>query len=102
MTSLAKPLLATTALASRGLCVNCDNGVDCGFYTGPGPVIHCEEWRTETRPSVVEPPLYRDLGCGDPTDRRTPYLGICINCDERETFRLRKAQVPVWHCEEYR
>lgn len=102
MTSLAVPILATTALANRGLCVNCDNGVDCGFYSGPDPVVRCEEWKTETLPSVVEAPLFRDLGFRDQTERRTPYLGICVNCDERETCRLRKEQVPVWQCEEYR
>jgi len=31
-----------------------------------------------------------------------PFLGLCVNCEDRETCVYPKPDGGVWHCEEYR
>ncbi|MDI6808656.1 MAG: hypothetical protein QME66_06720 [Candidatus Eisenbacteria bacterium] len=30
------------------------------------------------------------------------YMGLCMNCEERETCTFLKTHGGVWHCEEYK
>jgi hypothetical protein len=34
-------------------------------------------------------------------DRSTKFLGLCSNCDNRETCTYPKPEGGVWRCEEY-
>jgi hypothetical protein len=100
--ALAIPLHDTTAVAQHGLCATCANMPGCGFYRGPNPVIHCEEFTVDETPML--PPsrfprrsilALRKLADGT-------ILGICVNCDESARCTFRTPDRAIWQCEEYR
>jgi hypothetical protein len=35
-------------------------------------------------------------------EKPTPYVGLCRNCDVRETCLYRNPETIVWFCEEYK
>ena len=37
----------------------------------------------------------------EPDSLRTPFKGLCVNCDHRFTCTLPKPESGVWYCEEY-
>lgn len=34
-------------------------------------------------------------------EEKVAYTGLCVNCDERKSCKIRKAEYVIWHCEEY-
>jgi hypothetical protein len=89
-----------------GLCSTCNNAPDCTFPRHPHePVFHCEEFDSG-EPSAVKitdkdrsPPTHL---YGDKERDSTKFMGLCSNCEDRETCVFPKPEGGVWHCEEYR
>jgi len=89
-----------------GLCSTCKNAPDCTFPRDPHkPVLHCEEFDTgepspmKTTRKDRSPPtqLYAAKDTGS-----TKFMGLCSNCEDRETCIFPKPEGGIWHCEEYR
>jgi hypothetical protein len=92
--------------AYGGLCCNCRNAGDCTFRKGrKTPAPYCEEFSIDIlpaeKPTEKEAPLPT---CSADGDARIPWnlLGLCGNCDNRETCLYPKPEGGIWHCEEYR
>ncbi len=89
-----------------GLCSTCNNASSCTFPRDPNkPVVHCEEF------DIGEPSPVKTAGKdrSSPTQSYAPkgkdvteFMGLCSNCENRETCTFPKPEGGVWHCEEYR
>jgi len=93
---------------ARGLCAACVNETSCIYPRDPDrPVLNCEEFEMTLRPE----PTRRDdsfvkfvesLLRGSATGEYSAKLmGLCSNCDNRETCIYPKPEGGVWHCDEY-
>lgn len=63
----------------------------------PRLVYHCEgyaEMHPEAEPLLV-PGMVKDE---TPVE---PAIGLCLNCEHRDTCTLPRLEGGVWHCEEY-
>jgi hypothetical protein len=95
---------------SIGLCVNCKHNATCAFCGSPdSPKLFCEEFEctgascAESEPEmavVAGGPVAGEALTGEP-DSRT-RLGLCVNCDNRESCCHTIPEGGVWYCEEYR
>ena len=98
--------------ARVGICTNCRHQSTCTF---PGcadkPKLFCEEFEClgascaeaesglgilNTKPAA----MVKEQDAGE-TDA-SKYLGLCVNCDNRESCNHPKPAGGVWYCEEYR
>lgn len=98
--------------ACVGICTTCKHRLTCTY---PGsqdnPKLFCEEFECEgaqcsgaagnigvVTSTPIEPATGADSGgqCG------TKYLGLCVNCENREYCKYPKPAGGVWFCEEYR
>ena len=91
------------SIISKSLCANCINRDDCTYLAGTSAPIHsCEMYdygqTTKTRLVLLSPPGYTV----EPHSSQAPLLGLCINCDNRESCQFEKPAGGVWYCEEYR
>lgn len=102
MTAVAIQFHQTSAAAPPGLCGTCTNMPGCGFYRGPNPVIHCEEFSVDETPPWRARRMRRPSIAASCQQNDGTFHGICVNCDERELCKLRVADQVVWHCQEYR
>lgn len=92
---------------AQGICLTCQHRSDCQHLQENArlgsPIWECEEFEvTETlsEPSGVEKAGESVL----PTEFKSIQgrdLGLCVNCDRRQTCGLPVAAGGVWHCEEY-
>jgi len=102
-----------------GLCMSCRNASSCRFPRDPAkPAFYCEEFEIETKVSIIPPekePATGGLAIGfsaaeekDSTKfipsrlRRAGFIGLCSDCEGRQTCAFPKPEGGVWHCEEYR
>ncbi|MGA2992725.1 MAG: hypothetical protein ABSD88_19825 [Candidatus Korobacteraceae bacterium] len=97
--------LQTEAMASaerdratlyRGICSNCENLETCSYPSPISETWFCEEYsvapaKKELRvlPDQVEKP-------------GNAKMGLCMNCEDRETCPLSKTEGGIWFCNEYR
>lgn len=83
----------------RGLCVSCENEVAC-LYRASG-ILQCEEFQLPAPPA--RKPLSPKSEAQANTNGRNPvrFLGLCSNCDSRETCLYPKPDGGIWRCEEY-
>jgi len=89
-----------------GLCSTCKNAPGCTFPRDPNePVLHCEEFYGE-EPSPIEstgkdrsPPT---LSYVAKERESAESVGLCGDCEDRETCMFPKLEGGIWHCEEYR
>jgi len=85
-----------------GLCSTCNNSTTCVHreYRGRDAQF-CEMFDCSNGAS--HPP---SVGLVTPTMRdaseQAGLKGLCVNCENRETCTLPRAETGVWHCEEYR
>jgi hypothetical protein len=92
-----------------GLCGTCIHAQLCGYrLRNPNSAVwHCEEFDCRAEPqahaSDDESELRESLRWGGAAEKamQARYTGLCKNCRHRETCRIRKDSVTVWHCEEY-
>jgi len=95
-----------------GICTNCRHLSTCTFPGSPDkPKLFCEEFEClgascsevesdlralSTRPTEV----LTEQDAGEPDVSK--YVGLCVNCDHRESCTLPKPVGGIWYCEEYR
>ena len=84
----------------KSICSTCIHIESCEHYqTCRQPIWFCENFdcavpgNTEQRVESVVP--------APPTPPENGFMGLCINCDHRETCINAKKPGGVWHCEEY-
>ncbi|HPQ71899.1 MAG TPA: hypothetical protein PKW95_22440 [bacterium] len=84
---------------ASGLCMNCDHLQDCMYLAeAVHPVTFCEmhesHSHSESSSSIAE------SASADPKSEEQ-VLGLCVNCDNRDTCTLPARKDGAWHCEEY-
>jgi hypothetical protein len=95
-----------------GLCVNCKHHTACTFCGSPSePKLFCEEFEclgascsefgdgiSVVRDEPVPPVIESDAGEQD----AGKYMGLCVNCENRESCCHTIPASGIWYCEEYR
>jgi hypothetical protein len=94
-------MLSIAEVRSVGLCSTCINRPDCVYRMSRGTdAQYCEMFdcgngaslaQTVTLVTRVEPQVRE----------QTSLKGLCVNCENRDSCTLPKAESGVWHCEEY-
>jgi len=90
----------STSKITAGLCVNCSHAPTCTLAReSTGPVLHCNEYECIT---PQRPPAKHKKRPHKAIDNHSDNcLGLCVNCDNRETCALPKPDGGVWRCNEY-
>lgn len=80
-----------------GLCSCCKNTSHCTYLRNANsPVWQCEEFEGfECKPTNHKPEISTHITNSD-------FLGLCRNCENRNTCKFPKPEGGVWHCEEYK
>lgn len=90
----------------RGLCSSCENAPDCTYPREPNrPVLQCEEFdggEPSPTKTVVKDRVPSTRSYTTESKDSTKFMGLCSNCEDRETCTYPKLEGGVWHCEEYR
>jgi hypothetical protein len=83
-----------------GLCLTCRFDPDCIYEArSDRDILQCEQFEMGFRQSPAAAPEIRSAA---PRPRESSaYLGLCSNCDNRETCIYPKPEGGVWRCEEY-
>lgn len=84
----------------RDLCSTCSHAEACGDRSTPErPILFCELFEVFASPPAVTP-----AASPEPAGRQDArqYKGLCMNCENRRTCTIPKAEGGIWHCEEYR
>ncbi len=85
---------------SWGLCMTCNSNSVCTRREGIKlPVLFCEEFDDSTVEILERPSL---LSMADENDVLDRTMGLCYNCESRDSCTLQSSPGGVWHCEEYR
>ncbi len=87
--------------SNRVLCPTCLHVDHCVlFSSGERPAWHCEEFESAGAPprSVEAAPVSPTTGKMD--ERK--HLGLCVNCEDRDTCTFPRPEGGVWRCNEYR
>lgn len=94
----AESVDVTGHIASIGICENCAQAAHCLFRENAAqPVWFCEQFENViSEPALPKNPVVHSTG-------KSPIrlLGLCVNCEKRESCRLPKPESGIWHCEEY-
>jgi len=89
----------------HSLCSTCKNASFCAFPRDTGkPVFYCEEFEIE-KPAPIkttrkERPQATESYATEGKDS-TKFIGLCSDCENRQTCVFPKSEGGVWHCEEY-
>ena len=91
-----------------GLCSNCANAPRCTYpRDAKRPVLECDEYRCSSTPPAPRATQRSRRDAGAPVTPRAEGsapaapVGLCSNCDNRQTCVFPKPEGGVWHCEEY-
>jgi len=87
---------------ARGVCAVCEHELDCIYRTNSnGMALECAEFQMPL-PRPADPPVSFSPRTPSNNGRgSTGFLGLCSNCDHRETCIYPKPEGGVWRCEEY-
>ena len=88
-----------------GLCSTCKNVSSCTFPRDPDKqLINCEEFEIETTSLIMSPGKEQQVATGpEAIDKdSTKFIGLCSDCEGRQTCTFPKNEGGVWRCEEYR
>ena len=87
---------------ARGICATCEHASDCIYRANSsGTILQCEEFQMPL-PRPTDPPVsVRPRPTSNDGKHSTKFLGLCSNCDNRETCTYTKPEGGVWRCEEY-
>ena len=88
----------------HGICATCRHAQSCAHRVTAGVTIQqCEEF------DGYAPPPKRDAGektprpeAPSPSPKGAGQMGLCVNCEYRDTCVLPRPEGGVWHCNEYR
>ena len=95
-------IMSESDMEQRSLCSSCKYAGDCAFQKErQKPAFYCEEFEIDTCPSVEkEKPL--PTASVDAEERDSgKFIGLCRNCENRQTCAFPRPEGGVWHCEEY-
>lgn len=88
-------VLRDRSIIYKGLCSNCEKLETCAYPSSTSETWFCEEYSYEkpapkSRPAEIH-------------EEKEPekLMGLCMNCELRDTCRLPKAAGGVWFCGEY-
>ncbi len=91
-----------------GLCSTCTKQLVCVFPRDQSrPVMQCEEFEGITpdpaKCAEKTRSLSEDARDSSHSEEHQPgtYMGLCSNCEKRETCTFPKPESGVWRCEEY-
>jgi hypothetical protein len=93
----AMRMLRDRSIMYKGLCTNCEKLETCSYPSTTSETWFCEEY------SYAKPvPMLRlDRRDSDEEEQPRKVLGLCMNCELRETCRFPKPEGGVWFCAEY-
>lgn len=84
----------------RDLCQTCIHIETCSLREMPTTPVHdCDEYDDGSRAAVLSAVQT------DPAPHSAPValgVGLCVNCEHRNTCTLPRPAGGVWNCEEYR
>lgn len=84
-----------------GLCATCSRAAECNLRAKlEPPVLYCEEFDDTLEAASAPEPQLETLPATAALSV-SPLKGLCANCVHRDTCTLPKAEMGVWHCEEY-
>lgn len=98
--SKSKTGAAAESTSSRVLCPTCMHVDGCVLFSnGERPAWHCEEFA-----AVGAPPRAARREASPMASRleEQKHLGLCVNCDDRDTCTFPRPEGGVWRCNEYR
>lgn len=86
-----------------GLCINCSEAPNCRYrLAAVEPIVFCEEYQCASgEPDKSAHNMYVFNAAGNELDTSPLLRGLCVNCENKETCMLPKAEGGVWYCEEY-
>ena len=89
----------------RGLCSTCKHAPTCTF---PGdvqrPAFYCEEFEIEIAPArktFEEGTSQSTTSSIAVAEKSTELIGLCSDCESRQSCVFPKPEGGIWHCEEY-
>jgi hypothetical protein len=89
----------------RGLCSTCKHAPTCTF---PGdvqrPAFYCEEFEIEIAPATKTSEASTSLLTTSSivaAEDSAGLIGLCSDCESRQTCVFPKPEGGIWHCEEY-
>ena len=109
-TTAVRQAASRHAAVRRDICSICRNDPDCIYPKDSGrPVTECAEFEV----CVITPPPQAAGKANSPSNNGATsyfsqeshpgkYMGLCGNCEDRETCIYPKPEGGVWHCAEYR
>ena len=91
----------TASTNSRVLCPTCMHVDHCVLFSnGERPAWHCEEFVTAGAPPRSVEAAPASPAAAKPGGQR--HLGLCVNCEDRDTCTFPRPEGGVWRCNEYR
>jgi len=86
--------------SKRVLCPTCIHVDHCVLYSsGEKPAWFCEEFVAAGAPPRQARPEPAEA-IPEPGERK--HMGLCVNCDDRDTCTFPRPEGGVWRCNEYR
>ncbi len=90
----------------KGLCLYCKHSSECTFPRNPEyPIFHCEEFDDdmvdEVRVSYKLKDSTTHAYLNTSPELGSEGLGLCSNCEHRDSCTFPKSEGGVWRCEEY-
>ncbi len=89
----------------RGLCTTCRHAPTCTFPADvQRPAFYCEEFEIEIVPARK---TFEDSASHSTTssiavaEDSSELIGLCSDCEARQTCVFPKHEGGIWHCEEY-
>ena len=98
-------MLAAQKIYGPGLCSTCNNASECVLRAKRGfDAIYCETFDNLNGNGSARRKIILSDTLPKPADKsaKITYLGLCVNCENRDNCRLSRPEEGVWHCEEYR
>jgi hypothetical protein len=108
----ARQISPGSTIEHNDLCTTCNNPPVCdSTRAGRRPVYFCEQFDDYKKPDVIQRPGLPEKKpkvISEPESSveqielaDEKHIGICKNCDLRETCMNACAEGGIWHCEEY-
>lgn len=98
-------LAAPGYTSSAGLCSTCIHAQSCVYREARGgDAQYCElfEVGNGSHPTPTVSLVTKVKSDAGAKPKQSTLRGLCVNCENRDTCTLPKAEGGVWHCEEYR
>jgi hypothetical protein len=89
----------------RGLCSTCKHAPTCTFPADvQRPAFYCEEFEIEIAPAgktAEDGTSQSTTSSIAAAEDSSGLIGLCSDCESRQTCVFPKPEGGIWHCEEY-